>query len=350
MSTKLEKIFNGINTDCYIIAEIGNNFNGDMEIAKESIRTAALCGADAVKFQTYKAEEFVANSDLKYTYKDTKGKSITESQFEMFKRLELKDEWHKDLMMFSNQQKLDFFSSAADVSAVDLLISLNVPAIKLASEDLINIKLLDYLASKNYPVILSTGMADKFEIQNAIKIFEKYGSDQIIILHCVSQYPTPSNRVNLKRISALKKYFAYPVGYSDHSLGWEAPMQSIAYGVKVIEKHFTLDRNMQGPDHQMASDPKDFKKVVEMIRLAEQMSGKETLNYGEGEKKARIEFRRSIVANQNIPKGTVINKDMIAFKRPGNGLKPYEIDKILGKKAKENIKANSYIDINNVSN
>lgn len=343
MSEKLRRIFKGADEPVYFIAEIGNNFNGSLDIAKASIDSAVACGADAVKFQTFKAEEFLADEDLSFTYEDAQGNQITESQYEMFKRLELKNEWHEYLDDYAKQKGVDFFSSAADREAVDLLISLNVPAIKMASEDLINVSLLNYIASKQYPTILSTGMADEIEIQNAIEIFEKYGNPQLVILHCVAHYPTPSEHVNLNRIAALREKFDYPIGYSDHSEGWEIPMISMGYGPKMIEKHFTLDNNLSGPDHKMAANPVVFKKMVDKVRWAESLEGKKSLNYQTIEEKPRIEFRRSIVANQFIAAGTTITEDKVAFKRPGDGLKPYQLKEVIGKKVKKNIDTNQKI-------
>jgi len=186
-------------------------------------------------------------------------------------------------------------------------------------------------------------MADGYEIHNAIEIFEKYNSKKLIILHCVSQYPTPLENASLKRITALSKAFNYPIGYSDHTEGWEAPMLSVAYGARIIEKHFTLDKSLPGPDHKMSADPKEFKKLVEMVRVAEQTAGKETLNYHHSEEKVRTNFRRSIVANKNLPKGTIIQKEMLSYMRPGDGLKPYQRDLIIGKKLKKDIKKNEKI-------
>jgi len=343
MSMLLDQVLNKVNKKVYVIAEIGSNFNGDLQLAKQSINAAVECGADAVKFQTFKAEEFVADKALTFTYQTLSGEEVTESQFDMFKRLELRDEWHKELLDHSSMQGVDFFSSAADKNAADLLIKLKVPIIKLASEDLINVSLLEYIASKKYPVMLSTGMADEFEIRNAIEIFKNHGSDRLVILHCVSQYPTPLENASLSRITALIKNFNFPIGYSDHTEGWQAPMQSVAYGARVIEKHFTLDKGLPGPDHKMAADPNELKELIKMIRLAESMAGNTTLSYHPEEEQGRDEYRRSIVAAVDINKGTVIKEEMLAYKRPGYGLKPYQRDLVIGKKLLKDISENERI-------
>jgi len=342
------KIVSTNNSETYIIAEIGSNFNGSLELAKKSIKSAADCGANAVKFQTFKADEFIADKDLTYTYFDNAGNKITESQYDMFKRLELKNEWHYKLAQYSNSLGVDFFSSAADTNAVDLLIDLKVPFIKFASEDLINVNLLEYAAKKNYPVILSTGMANEFEISNAVNIFSRHDSSKIILLHCVSQYPTKLENAALNRISALKEKYDYIVGYSDHTEGWLAPVLAVAIGAKVIEKHFTIDKNLEGPDHKMSSNPTEFSEMVRMIRMTEKTTGIKTLNYQSVEQNARTEFRRSIVAKENLKKGTVLTENMLAYKRPGNGLKPYEKNLILNKKLNTDIEKNQQIFLNSV--
>mgnify|MGYP006281127631 CR=1 FL=1 len=343
MKTKLEEVFKQENQKTYIIAEIGNNFNGNFNLAKKSIDKAKEAGADAVKFQTFKADEFVADKNLKFTYQTLEGEEITENQYDMFKRLELPNEWHKTLFEYASSNGIDFFTSAADKNAVDLLIKLKVPAIKVASEDLINVNLLEHMASHKYPVILSTGMGNSYEIKNAVEIFKKYNSHNLIIMHCVSQYPTPLNHASLKRIKALSKAFNFPIGYSDHTEGWEAPMLSVAYGARIIEKHFTLDKSLPGPDHKMATNPEEFKELINMVKIAEETAGEETLNYHKAEEQFRINFRRSIVASKYLPKGTILQEDMLSYMRPGDGLKPYQKDLVIGKKLKKAIKKSEKI-------
>ena len=327
----------GAGRPVYVIAEIGVNFDGDLDVARRSINEAARAGADAVKFQTFAADEFVADRSLMYSYTLLNGEAITESQYGMFKRLELPDEWHGVLQNHARERGVDFLSSAADRRAADLLGELGVPAFKLASEDLINVPLLEHVAGKRRPVILSTGMADEGEIAMALKIFGGPGAADVILLHCTSSYPTPPESVNIARIPALRTRFETPVGFSDHTEGWEAAFLAVGAGACLVEKHFTIDRARRGPDHRMSADPAGFTTMVEMIRRAEIMRGAGGLTFDPIEEKGRAEFRRSIVALAAIPAGAIIREDMITYKRPGYGLKPYERDRILGRRARRAI-------------
>jgi N-acetylneuraminate synthase/N,N'-diacetyllegionaminate synthase len=307
------------------------NFNGDLDIAKQSIAEAAACGVDAVKFQTFRADEFVADKNLTYSYALSDGSIVTETQYEMFKRLELPVEWHRVLQHHALMHGVDFLSSAADRQAVDLLVSLDVPAIKLASEDLVNVRLLEYVASSRQPVILSTGMADLAEIQRAVKIFEDAGHHALTLLHCISAYPAAPASCNLRRILALREQFNYPIGFSDHTIGADAAVVAVALGATVIEKHFTLDHNLPGPDHAMSATPDQFRELVAAVRKAETMLGNGSFDYNPAEETGRKEFRRSIVAARAINPGEVIVEGMLDYKRPGSGLKPYQREMLLGK-------------------
>lgn len=333
----------GRGNSCYIIAEIGVNFDGSLERAKETMEAAAACGADAVKFQTFRADEFVSDKSLVYSYSLLDGAQVAETQYEMFKRLELPDQWHFILRDFASRLGVDFLSSAADCKAADLLMEIGAPALKIASEDLINIDLLRHIAGKNVPVILSTGMAALNEIEIAVDIFREADCRDLILMHCVSAYPTPLDECHLRRITALQDYFGAPVGFSDHSEGDEAAMISVALGACVIEKHFTLDRALRGPDHKMSADPKRFAAMVEKIRRTELILGADGFDCSEVEKKSRLEFRRSIVAKRRIAEGETITLDLLSYKRPGYGLKPYQRNLILGKKAVRNIDADQNI-------
>lgn len=328
---------------CKIIAEIGSNFNGSLSLAKESIDAALEVGADAVKFQTYSADEFVADKNLKYSYQNSDGKIITENQYDMFQRLELSAEWHSELQHYAQLKGGVFLSSSADKNAVDLLESLHVPVLKFASEDLINVFLLEYAATKQTPVILSTGMADQMEIDQALKLFSKNQQRQIILFHCTSLYPTPAQSCNLKRITALKEHYQLPVGFSDHTQGSAAAAGAVALGACAIEKHFTLDNNLEGPDHQMSANPDDLKELVLRVREMEVLLGDKTLNYDDNEIQARSDFRRSIVASRNIQAGEKLERNMLNFKRPGNGLKPYELEKVIKQTLKHGLSKNEQI-------
>lgn len=325
----------------FIIAEAGINHNKDKSLAKELIGVAAECGANAVKFQTWKTEEFIANKEVTYQYRED-GRMKEESMYEMFKRLELPVEWHKELFDYARVKGIIPLSSPADHQAVDLLEELGVPAFKLASEDLINIPLVEYVAGKGKTVILSTGMATEDEIRMALKCFDSPAS-QVVLLHCVSLYPTPLDLGNLNRIVSLREKFNVPAGYSDHTDGTLAAIGAVSLGAVLIEKHFTIDKNLQGPDHSFSADPTELKIMVDNIRLMENAIGSGEIRPSEAEWAMRDSCRRSVVADTDIKKGMVITKDMIHFRRPGTGLKPIEIDLVVGKRAKVDILYNDKI-------
>ncbi len=325
---------------CYIVAEIGVNYNGDLDLAKRCIDKAAQCGADAVKFQTFNAQEFVSDRETTFTYGSGDDSQTTENLYEMFVRLQLPFEWHEILQRQAGEAQVEFLSTVTDKSSADLLLSLNPPALKIASEDLINVELLEYIAQAQHPVIMSTGMATTEEIEGAFRILDK---DKVVLLHCVSVYPTELADCNLRRITALGEHFGVPVGFSDHSIGYQAAAAAVALGACVIEKHFTLDCALPGPDHAMSADPTTFRKMVESVRMTETMLGDGQIDFGEVELESREEGRRSIVAARGICAGETITKELLAYKWPGTGLKPYEREKIVGRKAARKIDADELI-------
>ncbi|MCB2198756.1 N-acetylneuraminate synthase family protein [bacterium] len=314
----------------YVVAEIGVNHNGDYDLAVRSIDAAVEAGVDAVKFQTFRAEEFMADPDHMYEY-ENQGEVVRESMYEMFKRLELPESWHGKLKAYSEEKGVDFLSSAADPLSANLLVRLGVPALKLASEDLINLPLLAHVGSLGQPVIVSTGMGDEHEVEQALETLKLGGCDDILLLHCVSLYPTPDEEVNLQRMIALRDRFGLPVGYSDHSWGIEASLAATALGALFIEKHFTLDRTLPGPDHALSSDPAEMKALVEGVRKVVRQLGATTIQPSPGEAAARRSFRRSIVAKTDLPVGTVLNSTHLHLKRPGTGLPPSRLERLLGK-------------------
>lgn len=315
----------------YVIAEIGVNHNGDMSLAKQSIEAAARSGADAVKFQSFRAEEFMADRDRTYTYR-SQGNIVEEPMYSMFKRLELSYEDHQELLEHSRSQGVEFLSSAADREAVDLLIGLEVPVIKIASEDLINRPLLEYVARKGVPVILSTGMADHREIDEALSVFEDAQAPQPLLLHCVSLYPTPDEEANLYRIKALQERYGRSVGFSDHTIGPEAALAATALGAVLIEKHFTIDQNLPGPDHTTSIDPVGLEQMLLGIRKVALQRGSGQIDPAARESHARIDFRRSIVATCSIPSGEEIHEEMLALKRPGTGIHPRHLSELVGRR------------------
>ncbi|MBF0384746.1 MAG: N-acetylneuraminate synthase family protein [Candidatus Omnitrophica bacterium] len=331
-----------------LIAEIGVNHNGKMEIAKEMIKEAAKAGADIVKFQTFNADEFMADKDVKYAYKSG-GKTIKEGMYSMFKRLELPVSWHIKLKEYCLRNKVQFLSTPCDRSAVDLLMKVGVSAFKISSEDLINIDLLEYVAGKNKPVILSTGMAKSDEIDHALNIFKRKGNKNLILMHCTSVYPTPEREVNLKRMVEISRRYDILSGFSDHSKGDLAAIAAVSMGAVIVEKHFTLGHQMKGPDHIFSSTPSEYKSMVDKIRLIERMKGKGGLGISPTEEKLRMLYRRSIVAGEDLEAGSRIELKNLAYKRPGDGLRPMERYKLIGKKLKRNLKKNEKILINDLS-
>jgi len=328
----------------FIIAEIGVNHNGQLSIAKQMIKSAAECGVDCVKFQTFDTNEFLADKDVNYEY-DVKGEIISENMFDMFKRLELPLEWHKELFDYCRKYGVIPLTSVADPKIADFIDDLGIGGFKLSSEDFINTPLLEHIMQKKIPLILSTGMADEDEIDDVLNLLKKYNKKNVIFLHCVSIYPTPENEAHLYRMNALKLKTDALVGYSDHTKGIEAVIAATALGACIIEKHFTLNKKMEGPDHTFSSDPSLLKLLVKCIKKTKAMLGKTIINPSPMEIEARKQFRRSIVAKENLPKGHILQKKNIAFKRPGTGLKPIRLKYCLGKKITKEINQNEPIDL-----
>lgn len=329
----------GIGNDepAFMIAEIGVNHNGDPAIAMRMVDAAAAAKVDCVKFQTFTAEEFVSDAEETYEYV-SQGKPVKESMREMFRRLELKrDEFGR---LFSRARALGLIplSTPADKDAVILLESLGVGAFKIGSDDLVYTPFLRYVAEKGKPMILSTGMAFGADIDRAVRTIEETGNRQIVLLHCVSQYPTPETDVNLRKISALKERYDYPVGFSDHSLGITAALGAVALGGCVVEKHFTLDRNLHGPDHRFSADLEELATLVrEVRRLEKGLGNSELVPTTPEEQMARL-CHRSIVAVTDLPSGSVLEKQHLGFKRPGTGLMPYELESVLGRRLRQAVK------------
>jgi len=314
----------GENNPVFIVAEAGINHNGSVKIAKKLIKKAKECGADAIKFQTFQA------SDLT---------SIKSKFFKIFKKLELNSNEFSELYDYSKSQKIIFFSTPFSFKAVDLLSRLKVPVFKIASGDLTNIPLIEYVALKKKPMVISTGMANIKEIQNALKAIQSTGNKKIVILHSVSTYPSPLDEINLKTIVSLKKRFSYPIGYSDNGNDMLVPLIAVAMGAKLIEKHFTLNKKMSGPDHKISADPLQFAELVKNVRNIEKILGNELKRCQKSELDNRINARRSITANVSIKKGTKIKKHMIGIKRPATGIEPKYFKKVLGKTAQRKINA-----------
>lgn len=319
----------------FIIAEAGVNHNGKFEQAKKLVDIAVEADADAVKFQTFKSENLVS-SDLEnadYVKKNI-GKNLT--QLEMIKSLELKYEEFKELKDYCDKKGIIFLSTPHSFDAIDFLEDL-VPAYKFGSGDITNTPALKHAAKKGKPMILGTGMSTLNEVKFAIDAIKSEGNDQIIALHCTTDYPCPIKEGNLRAMITMQKELDCLVGYSDHTLGIITPIVATALGAVVIEKHFTIDKNLPGPDHKASLEPDELKRMISKIRETEEILGSYEKKPTKSEEKIMSLVRKSIVAIEEIEKGTIIDENMIAVKRPGIGVSPSQIDKIIGKKAKRTI-------------
>jgi N,N'-diacetyllegionaminate synthase len=327
---------------CFVIAEVGVNHNGDIKLAKKLIDVAKEAGTDAVKFQAFKAEELVVQDADKARYqKETT--VVDESQLEMIKKLELTESEFTALCGYTRERGLVFLSSAFDNRSVDLLDRLGVVAFKVPSGEITNFPLLTHIARNKKPVILSTGMSTLGEIEEALEIFRNEGLTDVILLHCVTSYPAKVAETNLKAMATLRSAFDLPVGLSDHTSGITVPIAAVAMGACVIEKHFTLDKSLPGPDHRASLEPKELKEMVEAVRDVERALGDGVKQPTVEEEENKLAARRSIVAQTDIPRGVTITKEMLAIKRPGVGLEPKHIEKICGTKVKVDIREGEYI-------
>lgn len=331
---------------CFIIAEAGVNHNGDVDIARQLIDAAYDAGADAVKFQTFKADNLVTKNAPKANYqKETTGGG---NQYEMLKKLELSLEEHTLLKNYCEFKGIMFLSTPFDFESVNLLEQIDVPLYKISSGDLTNIPLISYVANKNKPVILSTGMSNLGEVEEAVEAIKECGNDNIILLHCTSNYPTTYEDVNLNAMITMKSAFKLSVGYSDHTLGIEIPVAAVAMGAKVIEKHFTLDKNMNGPDHRASLNPQELKIMVKSIRNIEKAFGDGIKRCNKNEKNTKNAARKSIVAAKEIKEGEKITYDNITFKRPENGLSPSYVKFVVGKNAVCSIEKDEIVTFRNI--
>ena len=316
-----------------IIAEAGVNHNGDIELAKKLIEVAAQAGADFVKFQTFKTENLVSKSAQMADYQQNNLNSQGASQFEMLKKLELDLNMHLILIEHANKNGIKFLSTAFDLDSIDLLVDLKMPFFKIPSGEITNKPYLQKIARTKLPVIISTGMADLIDIENVVNVFkaENYSSEDLSILHCNTEYPTPMGDVNLNAMNTIKNKFDLEIGYSDHTLGVEVSIAAVAMGARIIEKHFTLDKNMIGPDHKASLNPEELALMVRSIRNIEDAFGNGEKSPSKSEIKNMLAARKSIHVNKELRKGhelTVLDLDM---KRPSLGISPMEYEKVIGK-------------------
>jgi N,N'-diacetyllegionaminate synthase len=344
---KVGNKFIGNGAPCFVAAEIGINHNGDMDLAFKTIDAAVEAGADAVKFQNYYTEDFILCKDLTYTY-NSQEKERTETQFEMFKRYELSFEQIKQLKEYCDKKGVIFFSTPTSKRGIDDLIRLKTPLLKNGSDLLVNLDIIKDMARTNIPTIISTGMAKLSEIDDAVRAFENAGGKELVILHCISSYPTPADQVNLNKILSLQKAFGYPVGFSDHTLGAVAAIGSVVLGSCFIEKHFTLDKTLPGPDHHFSSDLQELKDLITGIRIIEKNLGSSKLEPTISEEHGRKSYRLSCVLNKNLMEGAIIKKEDIAYSRPSSGLSPKLSYLIIGKKVIRSMSVGEQVTINDV--
>ncbi|WP_061298644.1 N-acetylneuraminate synthase [Leptospira borgpetersenii] len=330
-----------------IIAEAGVNHNGDIELARKLIDAAANAGADIVKFQTFEAKRLVTKFAKKADYQSAMINNTAESQYEMLKKLELSKEDHEKLIQHCKKNRIEFLSTAFDLQSLVFLEQLNLSRYKIPSGEITNLPYLQKIGSLSKPIILSTGMSTLGEIESALLVLEKMGMNrnEITVLHCNTEYPTPYSDVNLSAMKSIADAFKVKVGYSDHTSGIEVSVAAVALGASVIEKHFTLNRSLPGPDHKASLEPNELKTMVQSIRNVE-------LSLGDGIKKpSSSEFknisiaRKSIVAAYSIKTGEIFTRENLTVKRPGNGISPMRLDEVIGLKAKRDFSEDELIDL-----
>ena len=334
----------GDDNPVFFIAEAGVNHNGSLEVAKKLIDMAKDAGADAVKFQTFRADNIITVKAPKSNYHiDTTGNDKIQSWYELLKSQELTKEMHITLIDYCKKSEIIFLSTPYDYESVDLLLSLYVPAIKIASTDTNNIPLIEYISQKGIPVILSTAMASMEEVENAVSSIKQNGNPDYAVLQCSGNYPANIYDSNLRVIETYKSHFNCIVGYSDHTTELINPIAATALGAKIYEKHITLDKNMPGPDHRMSLNKDELINTIKAIRNTELALGSSKKLVLESEIENRLKLRKSIVSKEKISKDDILTKEMVGIKRPGHGISPEMINTIIGKKLKIDLGADEVI-------
>ena len=328
----------------FIIAEAGVNHNGKIENAIKLIDAAAEAGADAVKFQTFKAQNIVCRNAKKAEYQK-QTTDADENQYMMLKKLELTEQMHEQLLQHCRENGILFLSTPFDLDSIDYLDRLGISIMKVPSGEITNYPYLKKIAETGKKVIMSTGMCTVEEVEAAVNVLKKYGSKDISLLHCNTEYPTPFCDVNLSAMTTLKNQFDLEVGYSDHTFGIEIPVAAVAMGATIIEKHFTLDKNMEGPDHKASLEPEELKQMVNAIRNVESALGNGMKTPSASEKKNIEIARKSIVAKKNIAAGEAFTEENLTAKRPGNGISPMKWNEIIGTKAKRDFAIDEMIEV-----
>ena len=323
---------NKIKSSVYVIAEAGINHNSDIQIAKKMIEVASKCGADAIKFQTFTPDELFSELINPELYNLSKTWVLTKND-------------HFELQKHAKKNKIAFFSTPCGVKSANLLKKIKVPFMKIASGEITNLDLIDYISKMKIPMMISTGMTSISEISKVVEIVQS-NNCPFSLLHCVSSYPAKHSDANLSTISYLQKTFDIPVGFSDHTLGIDVSLAAVALGATIIEKHFTLDKNMTGPDQKLSIDPKELSDLVKKIRIIEKAMGHSRKTIYKTEESFRTNMRKSLGTNQSIPANTIIKRSMITSFRPGIGIPPYLIDEFIGRKTKKSIKKGSLLNWN----
>lgn len=328
-----------------IIAEAGVNHNGSIEMAKQLIDAAAVAGVDYVKFQTFKAEKLVIKDAKQAEYQQRN--AADSSQYAMLKKLELTPRQHEELIIYCKQKGVRFLSTAFDLESIEYLHSLSLGVWKIPSGEITNYPYLKKIAQYGEPIIMSTGMCSMGDVEQALNVLLKNGltKEQISLLHCNTEYPTPMRDVNLKAMLQLRDKFGVKVGYSDHTKGIEVPIAAVALGAEVIEKHFTLDRNLPGPDHKASLESNELKAMVDAIRNIEQALGDGQKHVSASEGKNIAIARKSIVAAKDIKRGELLTEENLTTKRPGSGISPMRWENVIGTCAKRDFKADELIEI-----
>lgn len=333
----------GAGFPCYIIAEAGVNHNGDLAIAKSLIHEASKSGADCVKFQTFKAERVVTQSAPKANYQ-LGTTDPNEAQIDMLKSLELKEEYYSELINLCKEYRIDFLSTPYNIEDIVFLEEHGVSAYKVASALLVEPSFLKALSLTGKPIILSTGMATLAEVDEAVGVIMREGNQQIVLLQCSTDYPSAVKHANLRAMQTMQNSFGFPIGYSDHTQDSTSCIAAVALGAKVIEKHFTLDKNLVGPDQSTSADPIEFKSLVKYIRDTESALGDYKKVPNKAEIRNKVGMRRSIVARYPIPSGTIIVPELLTYKRPATGILPKEEDLLCGSVARFDIDADQTLE------
>ena len=328
----------------YIIAEAGVNHNGSLEIAKKMVDAVREAGADAIKFQTFKAENIVTKNASRAEYQ-VKNTGEDTSQYSMLKKLELSYDDFRELKAYCDASGIEFLSTPFDLESIDFLQELGIRFLKIPSGEITNFPYLRKIGQTGMPVIMSTGMSTLEEVGEAIRVLREYGSNEISLLHCTTEYPAPLDSVNLKAMRTMAEAFNLPVGYSDHTSGIAVSVAAVAMGAVIIEKHFTLDRNMEGPDHKASLEPDELKAMVQSIRDVEMAmgTGEKGLSYSELKNVSVV--RKSIVAKRAIRKGMLFSEDNLSVKRPGTGVNPMQWNKVIGLCAKRDYEEDEMIEL-----